>query len=35
MGETMALFWAEGDAGLERASLYRRSLSSEMDAPQA
>ncbi len=25
MGETMALFWAEGDADLERASLYRRS----------
>jgi len=26
MGETMALFWAEGDAGLERAALYRRSF---------
>jgi len=26
VGETMALFWAEGDAGLERAPLYRRSF---------
>jgi len=26
MDETMALFWAEGDAGLERAALYRRSF---------
>jgi len=26
VGETMALFWAEDDAGLERATLYRRSF---------